>query len=58
MRFDQLERHFGSVEKIKSALGVRSRQTISNWRRKGVPRSVQYRVEVITEGALKVARKR
>lgn len=54
MDYEQLEKHFGSTEKVRQALGVRSRQTISNWRRKGVPESVQYRVQVLTDGKLKV----
>jgi hypothetical protein len=59
MNYQDLEKHFGSAEKVREALGIRSRQTLCNWRKNGVPEAVQYRVQVLTDGDLKAsARKR
>lgn len=52
MNFDDLMRHFGSVEKARAALGLRSRQTLYNWRKSGIPDGEQCRIQLLTEGVL------
>lgn len=53
MNFDDIKQHYGSVEKARAALGLKSRQTLYNWRDEGVPPGEQCRIQILTEGALK-----
>ncbi len=53
MTYTQLETHFGDMRKVMAALNVGSRQTIYNWKNNGIPEGVQYRIQVLTGGALK-----
>ena len=53
MTFEEITTHFGSVEKAKAALGLKSKQTIYNWRDKGVPEGWQARIQIQTRGKLK-----
>ena len=55
MTFEDIKNHFGSVEKARTALGLRSRQTLYNWRETGVPDGEQCRIQILTDGALKAA---
>ena len=53
MTFEDLKSHYGSIEKARTALGLKSRQTLYNWRDGGIPDGEQCRIELLTEGALK-----
>jgi hypothetical protein len=53
VNFNDIKEHFGSVEKAKVALGLKSRQTLYNWREGGVPPGWQARIQIMTEGVLK-----
>lgn len=53
MTFEDIKQHFGSVEKARVALGLKSRQTLYNWREQGVPDGEQCRIQILTESALK-----
>lgn len=57
VRYQDIKRHFGSVEAARAALGYRSRQTIYNWRTEGVPDGEQCRIQILTGGELKATRK-
>ena len=50
--FDDIKQHFGGVEKAKTTLGLKSRQTLYNWRANGVPAGWQARIHLLTDGAL------
>jgi len=50
--FDDIKQHFGGVEKAKTTLGLKSRQTLYNWRDNGVPAGWQARIQLLTAGAL------
>ena len=52
MTFDDLFRHYGSVQKAANALD-RERTTIYNWRDGGIPEDAQAYVEIMTGGALR-----
>lgn len=52
MTFDDIKGHYQSVEKARVALGLKSRQTIYNWRSTGVPAGWQARIQLQTGGAL------
>lgn len=52
MNFEQIVQHFGGVSKAKRALGLKSRQTLYNWKELGVPGPEQCRIQILTEGAL------
>jgi hypothetical protein len=52
MTFDDIKNHYGSVEKARTALGLKSRQTLYNWRETGVPDGEQCRIQILTEGVL------
>lgn len=52
MTFNQIITHWGGVDAARKALGL-SRQTLYNWRDKGIPLEAQVNVEVVTEGKLK-----
>lgn len=53
MTFEEIKQHFGGVEKARIALGLKSRQTLYNWRDEGVPDGEQCRIQLLTEGNLK-----
>lgn len=53
MTFEQIKEHYGSVRKAQAALGLKSRQTLYNWRESGVPHGEQCRIQLLTDGALK-----
>lgn len=53
MDYKQIIGHWGGVEAARQALGVRSRQTIYNWKEKGVPLEQQIQAEVKSGGVLK-----
>lgn len=55
MNFNDLKQHFGSVAKAAAALGLH-RQAVYAWDGKGIPEGQQYKIEVLTEGALKADR--
>jgi hypothetical protein len=50
--YDDIRKHFGSVEKARVALGLKSRQTLFNWRDDAVPPGWQARIQLATEGRL------
>lgn len=51
MRFQQLEKAFGSDAAIAEALGV-SRQLVGWWRRKGISPQRQAWIELMTGGSV------
>lgn len=53
MNFDDLMGYWGSVEKARVALGLKSRQTLYNWRDDGIPDDTQCRIELLTDGKLR-----
>lgn len=53
MTFNQIISHWGGVEAARKALGLKSRQTLYNWRDKGIPTDAQINVELVSGGALK-----
>lgn len=53
MTFKQIISFWGGVDAARKALGLKSRQTLYNWRDKGIPLEAQVNVEVITAGKLK-----
>ena len=53
MDFNDLKRHFGSIAKAADAIGVH-RQAIYEWKKRGgIPEGQQYKIQVLTSGALK-----
>lgn len=55
MDFHDIVKRWGSVEKAKSALGLKSKQTLYNWRDNGVPDGWQARIQLMTKGRLRAA---
>lgn len=53
MTFADIVKHFGSIGKARSALGLKSRQTLYNWRDNGVPKNKQCHIQLRTRGKLK-----
>ena len=53
MTFEEIKAHYKTVEKAKAALGLRSKQTIYNWRDNGVPDGWQAIIQLQTRGKLK-----
>ncbi len=53
MTFDDIVRRWRSVERAKTALGLKSRQTLYNWRDHGVPDGWQARIQIMTRGKLR-----
>jgi hypothetical protein len=51
--FSEIVSHFRSVAAAQRRLGLGSRQTLYNWRRKGVPTDQQIRIHRLTRGRLK-----
>lgn len=58
MTFDDVTAHFGGVAQAKKALGIRARQTLWNWRHLGIPMKQQYRIQIMTSGALQAEARR
>lgn len=55
MDFNQIVSHWGGVDAARKALGLKSRQTLYNWRDKGIPLDAQINVEVASQGKLRAA---
>ena len=53
MDFDDIIGRWGSVEKARDALGLKSRQTLYHWRDNGVPAGWQARIQIMTRGKLR-----
>lgn len=54
MQLAQAEAHFGNRRKLAEALGITT-QAVSQWVRRGrIPEGIAYKLESITNGALKV----
>lgn len=53
MTYEQIISFFGGVTAARNALGLNSRQTIYNWKTKGVPIEQQLNAEVKSGGALR-----
>ena len=54
MKLEQAEQHFGNRRKLAEALGITT-QAVSQWVRRGrIPEGIAYKLESITNGALKV----
>lgn len=54
MNTNDLKRHFGSIAKAASAIGVH-RQAVYEWdKRGGIPEGQQFKIHVLTKGKLKV----
>ncbi len=53
MTFDDIVMHFEGVEKARAALGLKSRQTLYNWKEHGVPGGEQCRIQLLTDGKLR-----
>lgn len=58
MTFKQIKAHYGSVALAAAKLRIKSRQTIYNWRKEGVPAGWQARIQLDTRGKLRAARLR
>jgi hypothetical protein len=54
MNVEDLEGYYGSRAKAQEALGLKSRQTLSNWSRDGIPGGEQCRIELLTADKLGV----
>jgi hypothetical protein len=54
--FEDIIGYYGSVEKARAALGLKSRQTLYNWKDSGVPDGQQCRIQIKTDGKLKADR--
>jgi len=52
MTYKQVIDHFGTQAKLAAALGI-TQPSVSVWKRR-VPAVHQYKLEIITDGALKV----
>lgn len=56
MDFKDLKQHFGSIAKAAECLGIH-RQAVYEWGKRGaIPEGQQYKIEVLTGGALKANR--
>ena len=53
MTYNQIISHWGGVAAAKKALGLGSRQTLYNWRDKGVPLDAQINAEIRSKGKLR-----
>jgi len=53
MTFEDIVKYWGSVEKARVALGLKTRQTLYNWRDGGVPDGQQARIQIRTRGKLR-----
>lgn len=51
MDFYDIKTHWGSVSTAAKALG-KGRQSVYRWKDSGVPLGEQYRIQVLTNGAL------
>ena len=56
MDFNDVKQHLGSIAKAAERIGVH-RQAVYEWKKRGViPEGQQYKIEVLTDGALKADR--
>lgn len=53
MTFNDIIARWKSVEKARVALGLKTRQTLYNWRDNGVPEGWQARIQIKTKGRLR-----
>lgn len=54
MTTDDLYKHYGTQTAIARAAGIKNRQTVNEWFRRGyVPEAWQFKFERLTDGALK-----
>jgi DNA-binding transcriptional regulator YdaS (Cro superfamily) len=54
MKVAEAEQHFGTRRKLAEALGITS-QAVAQWGKRGqIPEGMAYKLQVVTEGALKV----
>jgi hypothetical protein len=53
MTFEDLKKHYGSAAKAAEALGLKSRQAVHEWKRKGIPPLRQLQIEKLTRGKLR-----
>ena len=54
MKVQQAEQYFGNRRKLAEALGITS-QAVSQWAKRGqIPEGMAYKLQVLTEGGLKV----
>lgn len=53
MTFHDIVGHWKSVAKAQAALGLKSKQTLYNWRDYGVPEGWQARIQLRTKGRLR-----
>lgn len=54
MKIAEAEQHFGNRRKLAEALGITS-QAVSQWAKRGqIPQGMAYKLQVVTNGALKV----
>lgn len=51
--YDDIKSYYGGVPQAKAALGVKSKQTLYNWQKDGVPAGWQALIHLRTGGALK-----
>lgn len=52
MTYDDLVSLYGNGNKAAKALG-KSRQTVHQWKARGIPFEAQYRIQLATKGKLK-----
>jgi hypothetical protein len=52
MTYDDLVKTYGNGSKAASALGL-ARQTVHQWKVKGIPFEAQYRIQIKTRAKLK-----
>ena len=53
MTFKDIIGYWKSVEKARAVLGLKSKQTLYNWRDNGVPDGWQARIQIRTRGKLR-----
>lgn len=54
MSYDDLVEEFGNANKAAKALGF-ARQTLSQWKTRGIPFESQFRIQLKTKGRLKAS---
>ena len=55
VEFQDIMECFGTKRKASDALGV-TYQAVQHWQKKGVPRGIQFEMEVLSKGKLKADR--
>lgn len=55
MNVTDLKKLYGSQNKAAKALKLH-KSTISVWKDRGIPKSAQYRIQVLTDGKLRASR--